>query len=135
MLVIRRHLDGRDYAVLPGGGIEDGERAEDAVLRELREECTLEGQVVELLLEGDHGGRLASYFRVRVVEGEPVLGGEEAESYDESNQYHPLWASPTDLAMLGLLPEGIMGHVLEWLGLSRVRDTPSTADPERPDHG
>ncbi len=43
VLVIRRHLDGRDYAVLPGGGIEDGEAPADAALRELREECTLEG--------------------------------------------------------------------------------------------
>lgn len=37
VLIIKRDLDGHDYAVLPGGVIDDGERAEDAALRELWE--------------------------------------------------------------------------------------------------
>ena len=115
VLVIRRHLDGRDYAVLPGGGIEDGETPAEAALRELNEECTLDGQVAELLLEGDHGGRPAWYFRVTGVEGEPVLGGEEAEHQDETNNHHPMWASPKDLELMGLLPEGLTRHVVHWL--------------------
>ena len=120
VLVIRRHLDGRDYAVLPGGGIEDGEAPADAALRELREECTLDGQVAELLLEGDHGGRTAFYYRVTGVEGEPVLGGEEAEGQDETNQHHPMWASPKDLELMGLLPDGLTSLVVGWLWPFRV---------------
>ena len=130
VLVIRRHLDGRDYAVLPGGGIEDGEAPADAALRELREECTLDGRVAELLLEGDHGGRTAFYYRVTGVEGEPVLGGEEAEGQDETNQHHPMWASPKDLELMGLLPDGLTELVVGWLWPFRVRAVASPEDWE-----
>ena len=75
LLVIARRLDGRAYAVLPGGGIEPGESAAEAAVRELAEECSLTGTVVRHLFDGDHGGRPASYFLVDVPEGEPVLGG------------------------------------------------------------
>ncbi len=128
VLVIRRHLDGRDYAVLPGGGVEAGETPEQAVVRELREECTLDGEVAELLLEGDHGGRRAWYFRVTGVEGEPVLGGEEAEDQGETNSHHPMWAGPKDLELMDLLPEGLTELVVGWLWPPRVRVAATPAD-------
>jgi ADP-ribose pyrophosphatase YjhB (NUDIX family)/predicted acetyltransferase len=107
LLVIRRRLDGREYAVLPGGGIEPGETAADAAVRELAEECSLSGRVVRHLFDGDHGGRSASYFLVDAPDGEPALGGAEAEDHAEDNHYQPLWATEGELPMLGLLPEGV----------------------------
>jgi predicted acetyltransferase/ADP-ribose pyrophosphatase YjhB (NUDIX family) len=107
MLVMGRRLDGFEYAVLPGGAIEPGESAAEAALRELAEECSLEGTVARHLFDGDHGGRQASYFLVDVPRGEPVLGGAEAEAQSEDDHYQPLWATAGELPMLGLLPEGI----------------------------
>ena len=48
-LVMLRRRGGRDYATLIGGGIEEGETPEQAVLRELREEACLEGTIVRRL--------------------------------------------------------------------------------------
>jgi predicted acetyltransferase/ADP-ribose pyrophosphatase YjhB (NUDIX family) len=113
LLVVARRLDGQEYAVLPGGVIEPRESAADAAVRELAEECTLTGTVARHLFDRDDGGRRASYFLVDAPDGEPVLGGEEAESQSEDDHHQPLWASSGELPMLGLLPEGIADLVAD----------------------
>ncbi len=120
LLVIARRLDGREYAVLPGGGIEPGETPEQAAVRELAEECSLSGTVVRRLFDGDHGGRAASYVLVDAPTGEPVLGGEEAEAHSDDNHFQPLWATAGELPLLGLLPEGIADLVVESVWPLRV---------------
>ena len=113
LLVVARRVDGQEYAVLPGGVIEPRESAADAAVRELAEECTLTGTVARHLFDRDDGGRHASYLLVDAPDGEPVLGGEEAESQSEDDHHQPLWASSGELPMLGLLPEGIADLVAD----------------------
>ena len=79
--------------MLPGGGIEPGETSEEAAVRELAEECSLSGTVVRHLFDGDHGGRPCVVRPGRRADGEPVLGGAEAEEYSEDNHFQPLWAT------------------------------------------
>jgi 8-oxo-dGTP diphosphatase len=115
VLVMKRLMDGQHYAVLPGGGIEDGESAEEAVLRELAEECTLTGTLVRRLWDRTDGDRDAHYFLADVPSGEPVLGGEELEDQDADNLHEPRWANIAELDDLGLLPVEVRPLVADLL--------------------
>jgi mutator protein MutT len=96
ILLFRRVKNGRGFYAFPGGHVEVGETPEMAVVRELREELTLDITIDRTLfdIENDfpeHGLQREVYFLVTSYTGTPVLSGEEKERMNEMNQYYIEW--------------------------------------------
>jgi len=109
VLVMKRHKRGRDYAVLPGGGVEAGETPAEAALRELHEETTLVAEIDHLLWTGKHNDRPAFYFLMTAVRGCVELSWSEALTNRPDNSFELRWVTADQFAELGLHPSDIRG--------------------------
>ncbi len=115
VLVMRRHKDGRDYTVLPGGGVEEGEDPSAAVLRELEEETGLHGRgAPRHLATLDHPDRRAHYFLVDVVPAPMKVAGPEAATQSAENSYTPCWLPLSQLDREPLMPQRLRRDVPAW---------------------
>ena len=123
VLLVKMRAFGREFYALPGGGIEPGETPEVAVIRELKEECNVNGKTVRALNTVHHkNGDVEHVFLVEIADGqEPVLGS-DPES-EKQNLIEVCWKrldelSEKDRAFLwnyGLLDvDGFFDEVVSW---------------------
>jgi 8-oxo-dGTP pyrophosphatase MutT (NUDIX family) len=106
ILLIHRKKEGKEYWVFPGGVIEENEKAEETIAREIKEETGLE--ILSCKFDFDYVDEndiKHPVFRCRVGEGKPVLGGPEAEKHSKDNWYHPEWISLKKANNLNVYPE------------------------------
>ena len=107
--ILAMHDENSPYFYLPGGRVKMGERAEDAVLREVREELGIEARIVRPLWLSQ------SFFNEDVVRVD----------YHELCLYFLLDAAGTDLLLRGDRfrgPERRHVHDFQWLPFERLKD-------------
>ena len=86
ILMVRRAKDPwKNMLAFPGGFVDKGESPETAVIRELKEECGLEGRIERLVcVNGDPNrdprGHVVSIAYLVHAEGEPVAGDDAADA-------------------------------------------------------
>ena len=79
VLMVRQEHEGRNIWMVPGGAIEGRENAEQAAVREVREETGLDVSVIRLLwhveeVSEKRGQRFVNFFLAEVKGGAPALG-------------------------------------------------------------
>jgi 8-oxo-dGTP diphosphatase len=110
-LIERRNSSrGALYHLFPGGGIEAGESAPEAVAREAEEELGLTVTVSRLIADVRYNGNQQLYFAAEITGG--VFGaGQGAEMLGqvapEAGSYTPVWLPLADLLRQPVYPRGV----------------------------
>lgn len=117
ILLLHRLKNGEEYYVFPGGGIEEGESAEEAVTREAKEETGFDIKISKKLWENKNknNNRTEYYFLVDKFNGELAteIGGPEQKTQSADNVYHLEWVALDKIKDIKLLPEEIKQRVLQ----------------------
>jgi len=114
ILLIHRFWQGREYFVIPGGKVEDGESIEEAAIREAKEETNLDVVLGEKFFEffNDFDKRQNIFFLVTKFEGKMQLGGPEAERNSEEDKYILGWHDLSEIKDLNIVPEELKEKIV-----------------------
>ena len=126
ILMEKIYYDNRYFYTIPGGGIEENETPEEAAIRELKEECGLDGTIVKKVAVsyGRGDGSEEHVYEVDVpYDQEPITGYDPEEPSDNQPIKKVCWMrldelSEKDRAFLwsyGLMAvEGYYEEIVSW---------------------
>jgi mutator protein MutT len=116
VLLIHRKNE-REYFVFPGGGVEEGENVEGAVVRELMEETTIEVKINKLLYHHIYDDDTEQYFYLcDYIKGEPKLSNDSPEKEEilkSKEIFDPLWVKLEKLKDILVYPLEIRDLLIE----------------------
>lgn len=119
----REHATGREYWVIPGGGLDGNETEEECVIREAREETNLEVKIDCLLLDepGHPDGmyRWRKTFLCRPIGGDASPGSEPEP--EASEKYAITQVRWFDLREEGEWGADLLGDPFTYPQLARAR--------------
>ena len=126
LTIFRRKIkDGevKEYYVIPGGGLEEGETLEENVTRELNEELG-----IDITIDGFVGMRetdttIEYYFDCTITNGTPTIGGEEKDRMSENNYYEVTYIPVNKISEYDLQGQNFILKALnkEYTDLNTIR--------------
>ncbi len=123
LLVMDRDRFGDKFCSLVGGEVEKNEELTDALIREVKEEASLEITNPRLVIEEDAGKiyGLQYIYLCDYVSGELMLDPESIEakiSHQGKNTYRPRWLPISQLSTAKLLPHELKDLLLQFINSS-----------------
>ena len=98
----------KEYYVIPGGGIEENETLEENLLREMKEEFSVDVKINGYLGKDEGEDSIANFFSCSIINGTPTLGGEEKERCTENNYYEIRKVPIKDLDKIDILAKDMI---------------------------
>ena len=105
ILLARHERDGTSYWLLPGGGVDYGETLEAALVRELKEEASLDIRVQRLVLVNDSIPPDQHRHIVNVCFTAEIIGGKLAVGQDDTRLVDMKFVSIARLPRLTFYPD------------------------------
>ena len=118
LLVMKRNKFGTQYYTLPGGAIDMGENADQALAREMSEETGVQLGDARLVFVED-GGEIYGVqyiYLANYVDGEPHLSPNSDEASINAlgkNTFEPVWLPFADLAAASFVTERLKAAILQ----------------------
>ena len=110
-----RNNSGSEYFTYIGGGVEDGESPEEAVVRETYEESSIHVNVSKLLYHVKRRNGEEHYFYLcDYIKGHPEVQkgtNEFADNQTGQNMHIPKWVPITELPSLTIYPDVIADRI------------------------
>lgn len=91
VLLFHRFKNGAEYYAVPGGGVEPGETPEEAAVRELKEETTLDVALGERIGKLETDGNHQYFYIAKSWSGTAVVAGPEMQNQQPGNVYTLEW--------------------------------------------
>lgn len=129
VLLMHRIKDGKEYYVFPGGGVENNETDEEALIREIKEEASIRIKIGKMLYTHNYETSSQHYYLCTYISGKPKLREDSIEikrSQKGNDIYEPMWIDIGKLLTLLLYPLEIRDWLIEDLN-DNFAHTPKVA--------